>query len=206
LGLFAACFAFVGGAFIASAPSARASLVIWSLQNFEFETGGTATGSFGYDAMINEFSAINITTSSITNTAKMYGMPTGLGNNIFFDTTNTGMLALGVDRFLFSLDTPMTDAGGMIFANISSVSSPFGFPFAGEGICGPSDPNAIPSGTACTIFLSERRLTDGAFILGSPASNLLTATPLPAALPLFASALGLLSLLGWRRKRNIAAV
>ena len=32
-----------------------------------------------------------------------------------------------------------------------------------------------------------------------------TATPLPAALPLFASGLGALGLLGWRRKRNQAA-
>jgi hypothetical protein len=31
-----------------------------------------------------------------------------------------------------------------------------------------------------------------------------TATPLPAALPLFAGGLGALGLLGWRRKRNAA--
>jgi hypothetical protein len=33
-----------------------------------------------------------------------------------------------------------------------------------------------------------------------------TATPLPAALPLFASGLGALGLLGWRRKRKAAAL
>jgi hypothetical protein len=32
-----------------------------------------------------------------------------------------------------------------------------------------------------------------------------TATPLPAALPLFATGLGALGLLGWRRKRKNAA-
>jgi hypothetical protein len=32
-----------------------------------------------------------------------------------------------------------------------------------------------------------------------------TATPLPAALPLFAGGLGALGLLGWRRKRKAAA-
>jgi hypothetical protein len=32
-----------------------------------------------------------------------------------------------------------------------------------------------------------------------------TATPLPAALPLFASGLGVMGLLGWRRKRKTAA-
>jgi hypothetical protein len=32
-----------------------------------------------------------------------------------------------------------------------------------------------------------------------------TVTPLPAALPLFATSLGALGLLGWRRKRKAAA-
>lgn len=36
--------------------------------------------------------------------------------------------------------------------------------------------------------------------------NSAAATPLPAALPLFASGLGALGLLGWRRKRKVAAV
>jgi len=34
----------------------------------------------------------------------------------------------------------------------------------------------------------------------------LAATPLPATLPLFASGLGALGLLGWRRKRKAAAI
>jgi hypothetical protein len=37
-------------------------------------------------------------------------------------------------------------------------------------------------------------------------STSVTATPLPAALPLFASGLGALGLLGWRRKRKAAAL
>ena len=36
--------------------------------------------------------------------------------------------------------------------------------------------------------------------------NPLSSTPLPAALPLFATNLGGLGLLGWRRKRKAAAV
>jgi hypothetical protein len=41
--------------------------------------------------------------------------------------------------------------------------------------------------------------SDGTYIIG-------TATPLPAALPLFATGLGGLGLLGWRRKRKAQAV
>jgi hypothetical protein len=38
----------------------------------------------------------------------------------------------------------------------------------------------------------------------SPDSS--SATPLPAALPLFASGLGVLGVLGWRRKKKAAAL
>jgi hypothetical protein len=38
------------------------------------------------------------------------------------------------------------------------------------------------------------------------AAYAVSATPLPAALPLFASGLGAMGLLGWRRKRKAAAL
>jgi hypothetical protein len=40
----------------------------------------------------------------------------------------------------------------------------------------------------------------------SASGNFLAPTPLPAALPLFATGLGALGLLGWRRKRKAQAV
>ena len=36
--------------------------------------------------------------------------------------------------------------------------------------------------------------------------NLLSSTPLPAALPLFGTGLGMMGLLGWRKKRKAQAV
>jgi hypothetical protein len=44
---------------------------------------------------------------------------------------------------------------------------------------------------------------DGTFL--SPPTKTVAATPLPAALPLFASGLGAMGLFGWRRKRRNAA-
>ena len=44
-----------------------------------------------------------------------------------------------------------------------------------------------------------------AFLAAITTSNAVGATPLPAALPLFASGLGALGLLGWRRKRKALA-
>jgi hypothetical protein len=50
---------------------------------------------------------------------------------------------------------------------------------------------------------------DGTFSYTSPLGNVFNGTsevPLPAALPLFATGLGALGLLGWRRKRKAQAV
>ena len=53
----------------------------------------------------------------------------------------------------------------------------------------------LPDGLQAAAFQ-----TDNALVFLAP-----DATPLPAALPLFATGLGALSLLGWRRKRKQAA-
>jgi hypothetical protein len=45
-----------------------------------------------------------------------------------------------------------------------------------------------------------------ASVRDDPGSWSVSTTPLPAALPLFASGLGALGLLGWRRKRKVAAL
>jgi len=49
-------------------------------------------------------------------------------------------------------------------------------------------------------------LVDDGPIAQGPTSLVSDATPLPAALPLFATGLGALVLLGWRKKRKAAAL
>jgi hypothetical protein len=69
---------------------------------------------------------------------------------------------------------------------------------------------------ACLIFLGGTNaydyavtvsgiLADGTNTGGSPSDWVVTTTPLPAALPLFAGGLGAMGLLGWRRKRKNGA-
>jgi hypothetical protein len=58
--------------------------------------------------------------------------------------------------------------------------------------------NAVEPASSYTIDFTNGETTT--FLDGS------TSTPLPAALPLFASGLGALGLLGWRRKRKAAAL
>jgi hypothetical protein len=60
--------------------------------------------------------------------------------------------------------------------------------------------------TSDSIFLNFESLTQAAGQVALIDVNSgVTATPLPAALPLFASGLGALGLFGWRRKRKTAA-
>jgi hypothetical protein len=53
------------------------------------------------------------------------------------------------------------------------------------------------------VFDNANRFTD--FLHFSGTIENITPTPLPAALPLFATGLGALGLLGWRRKRKAQA-
>ena len=76
--------------------------------------------------------------------------------------------------------------------------------------------NSIPAVTCCSLgfgFLNfDAGLSNSAGILTQASGGGLTFTlvpevvPLPAALPLFATGLGALGLLGWRRKKKAAAL
>ena len=63
---------------------------------------------------------------------------------------------------------------------------------------GPCEIVFLPLGVTYTAFLNEDQQVG---TLADPST-----TPLPAALPLFASGLGALGLLGWRRKKKAAAI
>jgi hypothetical protein len=62
------------------------------------------------------------------------------------------------------------------------------------------------SGIVNEQYVGDTAPGDGeAFLAAITTSNAVAATPLPAALPLFATGLGAMGLLGWRRKRKAAA-
>jgi hypothetical protein len=94
---------------------ASATPLTWNLLGVTFDDGGTATGSFVFDADTGTFSAISIVTSPdpALGRGATYGIPTGIGSDTFFDTI-TSFPAAGKDRFLFVLLAPMTNAGGLI--------------------------------------------------------------------------------------------
>jgi hypothetical protein len=72
----------------------------------------------------------------------------------------------------------------------------------GSGVMTFSNGSTIP-GTNPNVYYQENIYTGtGASFAEVPVGT----TPLPAALPLFATGLGVLGLLGWRRKRKAAAI
>jgi hypothetical protein len=101
---------------------------------------------------------------------------------------------------------------GITSSNIFSVSAGI-ITHAGFLVFGVD--NSSPQVTCCTLLLSlsgeqhDAGLGNHINSVQQAAANLVftpvAGTPLPAALPLFATGLGALGLLGWRRKRKQAA-
>jgi hypothetical protein len=102
--------------------SANATPVVWYLSGVTYEDGGTASGSFTYDADTNTYSAISVSTTagSIITTAKSYDViKSGVGCNTpeVFCIINSADVAncAGKTGGTFAHSgTPLTNAGGTI--------------------------------------------------------------------------------------------
>jgi len=192
----------VGFALVVGGPASAATI--------DYIFTGTADGTLAGTAFSGAFQVELVSdTSSVTFIGGEYN------NNATAATftigASTGAL-LGTDNRVTL--NPGFIAGTVIFGQ-DQPSAPF---FVGEGMSA--------SGLASYGLASVFPLTVGTTISQTPGSLYLTslgdlifsnitamsfeadvvgATPLPAALPLFASGLGALGLLGWRRKRKNAA-
>lgn len=160
---------------------ANAAPIRWVLQDVLFDDGGTAFGSFVYDADSNTFSAIDVTT---TDGAVLPGSFYEFANFEagLLDADSVLLVAAanpvaGTPAFNMNLDAAMTNAGGTIAL---AMAPP---PLAFESTCLISN---------CTQFFSIDRV----IVSGS-----ITTIPLPAAAWLFGSALGLV---GWRSQAHRA--
>ena len=117
-----------------TSDDALATSVKWTLVNVTFTDGGTASGSFLYDADTNVFSAVDITTISGTVvTGHTYAFTCscgpGEGPTVLFALTQAGNTNLSNVPFLWlPFATPMTNAGG----TIAITSANMGF---NEGQC-----------------------------------------------------------------------
>lgn len=161
-----------------------ASPVQWTLTDVLFEDGGTATGSFVYDADTNAFSSISIATSggTLSPPATYSSLLIGsAGDAALVPATGPNLTGSALLQLIFQF--PLTNAGGIVF-----LIDPF-FPTA-------SSFEATCLNAGCTSVDFGRLMVDGG-VIGTP----ITATvPLPAGGALLVSAIGLLG--GLRRLRQ----
>ncbi|MEM9056156.1 MAG: hypothetical protein AAGD86_01690 [Pseudomonadota bacterium] len=168
-----------GVAVLMAGAAAEAAPVRWVLQDVTFDDGGQAFGSFIYDADTDTFSSINVTTTDgsilLGSVYEFVNFEAGLldaDSVLLVAAANPGA---GTAAFNMNLEEAMTNAGGTIAL---AMAPP---PLAFESTCLTS---------VCDRFFS----IDRAIVSGS-----ITTIPVPAALWLFASALGLTGALRrWR--------
>jgi hypothetical protein len=94
-----------------------------------------------------------------------------------------------------------TSSGSGTASGTGTATLTLDFVFTGgTGLFAGATGNAKATGTITQTSPTTESITNGSYT-----GTLEVVTPLPAALPLFATGLGALGLLGWRRKRKAAA-
>jgi hypothetical protein len=171
------CFFALVVAICLSLTAGPVEAVTWTLDNVLFTDGGTATGNYNYDAATNTFSSINIITSGGTGYGANYNASGPSSNSSLLAALPRPIMTGSLELYLI-LQAAMTDAGGIIGIDTRSM----------EGTCG----------NECGYLINPRLVESGQVtaVLSLPE------VPLPSALPLFATGLGALGLLGWWRKRK----
>jgi len=165
--------------FLCSA-SAYAIPVTWTLENVAFDDGGTASGSYTYDAATNTFSNISVITTD-TGSAVSGAFYDDACNFTNCRPDSLQGLVVVFEKlfapddiefvFVLRLEGPMTNAGGTLNLKVGSGCN----------------------GTSCESYLG---LYGRSVVTGS-----VSAVPVPAAAWLFGSAL---AGLGWIRRKQEA--
>jgi hypothetical protein len=152
---------------------ASADGITWDLSGVTFDDGGTASGSFVYDAAANTYSSINIITTSGTTLAgatytSLSLLASSSDTGFLFGASSGDLTSTSVLFFLF--DASLTNSGGIVQVSLLPPNDSI------EAFCTNSD---------CSAF-SSRSVTGGELV-GT------VVTPEPAAILLLG--MGLIILL-----------
>ncbi len=98
--------------------AAQAAPITWNLSNVGFADGGTASGSFQYDADTGSYSNIAITTTQVASFGATYGTPNPVnpGNAslllVIADLPPLAIDLTGTPALALSFTSPLTNLGG----------------------------------------------------------------------------------------------
>jgi hypothetical protein len=164
--------------------------------------------------------AIDLTGLGFDSTQTTFGINGALQPSLGEAVVFTGFLGVGnkYDTYIGAISGPIAfGSGGQTAANSGSgtLVGLVNGPFNSDGIVVPhgylSGTAVSDSSTYLNRTFASLGVTPGTYewTWGNQSFTLqvgdVVATPLPAALPLFATGLGVMGLLGWRRKRKGAA-
>jgi hypothetical protein len=166
--------------------TAHATAIQWNLVDIVFDDGATASGSFIYDADVNQYWGINITTTTGRMPARNYRF-------------STSYPSAGLAVF-YSGDSPMPADDGTLYLDfpVPLTNTMRVIPLTGGNAVSQEATCSGQSGT-CTPGNPYRTVVAGAVSSVVPVPP---AVPLPPAVYLFGSALGLMGMM--RRKLSSA--
>jgi hypothetical protein len=193
LGLVAAC------ALLGSTVAANASPYVVTLEEVGANVVATGSGDIVTTGLVSPGVA-NVVPQLIPEVGAVYtGLPSSTPQAEFYAAALSGPASFGPGSQTFAA----TGTGAMValFYAVSEIAVPIGY-----------SSDTLLSDTAIydTATFASLGVTPGTYVWtwGTGADQSFTleigTTPLPAALPLFATGLGALGLLGWRRKRKAA--
>jgi hypothetical protein len=174
-------------AFLAIVPEARASIVNYEFvpgTDFTLDATGTISGGFTYDTTSFAMTNIDVTVSGAT------------GFDGTYTFTYVPWDGSSDISFMFAADSASDNVFALLSLNFSHLLD------GSPGLDPLSSIDAYNLGHDCGEGTGGNCELGGAPVSGGVE---ITSTPLPAALPLFATGLGAMGLFGWRRKRKSAA-
>jgi hypothetical protein len=175
---------------LATASSAEASPILWTLNQVTFDDGGTASGSFVFDAETSVYSGIDITTTAgtVMSSGATYQdehpFYSGLSGARFLVMLDALPATFGTRALQLPFVSELTDLGQTV-----ALGGLFNF---GEGTCGATPCQDV------SADLPMRRIVSGE-VYGTPAS--VAAVPEPATLLLLGMGLSATAVCS-RSRRN----
>jgi len=162
-----------------SAPASADTVGTFTLDGVTFSDASTATGQFDLDLTTGTLSNVNVTTNAAN---YFFGNFSNGPASFNLSAPDSPYSGYGLTLNLLVTLTPANMVNGASFSLNTGTSYEGYFDFF-----------------ECFIFAcTSRGITAGQLDV----SNVTSATPLPAALPLFATGLGAVGALTWRRKRK----